>query len=117
MDVTQLRYLLEKRAQGSLEESEQQQLSEWLADGNNETFLAAVTQWMEEQEGVEFDKPNSEAILGMFNNIIAADKIGEEKPTAVVHRVHFLKTAWFRYQPSRFALRLASAAAILVILL
>ncbi len=31
------------------------------------------------------------------------------------HRVHFLRTAWFRYSPSRIALRWASAAAILII--
>ncbi len=31
------------------------------------------------------------------------------------HRVHFLKTAWFRYPPSRIALRWASAAAIILL--
>jgi transmembrane sensor len=106
MEINSLRYLLEKRAKGPLQDNEQEQLYESLTNIDNEQLLNNVVQLITEQENIAVTGLNEEEKLAIFNKVIKVDKeTVQQKPVVIARKVHFWKTAWFKY-----------AAAILLIL-
>ncbi len=106
-------YLLNQQLTGNISNAELDELELLIRQpGNRELFNISMQQMLGySNEEMEKDDPEwDQRILG----ILETDKIRETIPS--VHRIHFLKTAWFKYPPSGLALRWASAAAIIILL-
>jgi ferric-dicitrate binding protein FerR (iron transport regulator) len=94
----QIAQLLYKRSAGTLTDSEQQTLVDWLsASLANRQWLAYIDQEEHlEQKLTDFHPENHQRITdAIFAKIISGRSgLTQARPA---HRIHFLKTAWVRY--------------------
>lgn len=101
MQSSRFHYLLEKFKQQQLSLPEHQELLDFTTSGDDGTWDELFGALAVNQYG---SKPDQDFMADELEAVLAIDKLRAAKPT-IVHRVHFLKTAWFRY-----------AAAVLVLI-
>jgi transmembrane sensor len=101
--------LVQKHLQNRITESEQQELQQWITASaqNRDTFQELTN---EEWVLTELKKFNS------YDMQTGRQKINNFFPqiTPIAHRVHFLKTAWFRYAAAVIILAATSATIYLL---
>ncbi len=107
-----LQYLMRRYADELCSHQEFDELMQLIGDKRNKSFLYNFieSEYSVEKPGEYLPDIDWEY---MFN--AAVNNNGKRKNT-MVHRVHFLRTAWFRNPPSRSTLRWAKYAAAVILI-
>ncbi len=102
--MNSIKELYKKCIEGIATNDEISRVHEWLTSEQNQTEAQQMVQhtFTVPRETVDMNKATAQAI---FTAIVNSDKESDIPATKIVHRIHFLKTAWFKY----------AAAAIIVL--
>lgn len=102
--------LIIKKLENTIDPEEELVLNQWMnASDDNRSLVTSFTDPKQREKGV--------AGHWVYEDVweMIETQISENDRETVTARVHFLKTAWFRFASSRIALQWATAAAILII--
>jgi transmembrane sensor len=99
--ITRIADLLVKHLRNELTREEQETLDQWVSASplNEEMFEQVMNERMLAEELQRYKEINTEAVASKIKMLMQQEgfTFTEEKQIIPVHRVYFLRTAWFRY--------------------
>jgi ferric-dicitrate binding protein FerR (iron transport regulator) len=104
MDHSRLSFLFELYINQRCSEAEENELMQLLEDpANKSSILPIINKFITEKE--ETARIDNKSAIDMLQAIFASNKNQTQPATPLgVHRVHFLRTAWFRYAAAIIAI-------------